>query len=86
MRITAKDYFEENQGKLLECDCNNVDGILKRGSGVICGYKDNYIILGFETDYEGCVKEFTSSVVYDKSFKSYRFFNINKLGYDELGE
>ena len=77
----AKDIYEELKGKTVQCLVNNEDGDLANGNGVVCGYKDKYLIVGFTTEYEGCIKSFTDNGVFLEKgdFLSYRFWNISNI-------
>lgn len=58
----------------------NKNGQIVPGFGTVCGYREKWLILGLDGDDEGCIKQFTSTVVLDNSnFKSYRFWNIRNL-------
>lgn len=77
----AKDIYEELKGKTVQCLVNNEDGDLANGNGVVCGYKDKYLIVGFTTEYEGCIKSFTDNGVFleNRDSLSYRFWNMSHI-------
>lgn len=75
---TEKVFFKY-KGKKIKCLCNDKKGNLIEGFGIVCGYKESWLVLGFDTDYEGCIKAFTDSVNYYPKYKSYRFWNIKYL-------
>lgn len=77
----AKDIYEKLKGKTVQCLVNNEDGDLVNGKGVVCGYKDKYLIVGFTTEYEGCIKYFMDNGVFleNRDFLSYRFWNISHI-------
>lgn len=71
--MNIEKIYKELENKQIECLCNDTNGNLVKGLGIVCGYKESWLVLGFNTDYEGCIKEFTKSVNYSQNFRSYRF-------------
>lgn len=67
------------KGKPIPCTLRDNTGNYISGEGVVCGYQENYLIVGFPEEYNGCIKEFTSPVIVDGTYPSYRFLNIEKL-------
>ena len=77
---STKDIYEKFKGKTVQCLVNNEDGDLVNGYGIVCGYKDKYLIIGFTNGYEGCIKSFTDNVFLEnRDFLSYRFWNISHV-------
>ena len=77
---STKDIYEKFRGKTVQCLVNNKDGDLVNGYGIVCGYKDKYLIIGFTNEYEGCIKSFTDNVFLEnRDFLSYRFWNISHV-------
>ena len=77
--MNIEKIYNDYKNKKIKCLCNNESGDLVEGFGTVCGYKESWLVLGFHTEYEGCIKEFTNSVKYSPRFKSYRFWNIKHL-------
>ena len=76
--ISTKDIYEKFKGKTVQCLVNSKDGDLVNGYGIVCGYTDRYLIIGFTNEYEGCIKSFTDNVFLEnRDFLSYRFWNIS---------
>ena len=76
----TKGIYEKFKGKTVQCLVNNKDGDLVNGYGIVCGYTDKYLIIGFTNEYEGCIKSFTDSVFLEnRDFLSYRFWNISHV-------
>ena len=76
----TKGIYEKFKGKTVQCLVNNKDGDLVNGYGIVCGYTDKYLIIGFTNEYEGCIKSFTNSVFLEnRDFLSYRFWNISHV-------
>lgn len=46
--------------------------------GKVAGYVKHYVIIGFDHD-NGCIKEFSDHVTYDKGYPSYRFSKLKHL-------
>ena len=77
---STKDIYEKFKGKTVQCLVNNKEGDLVNGYGIVCGYKDKYLIIGFTNEYEGCIKSFTDNVFLEnRDFLSYRFWNISHV-------
>lgn len=77
---TAKDLYQTLKGQTITVTLGNADGSLSEGPGVVCGYQGKWLIVGFDHEYNGCVKAFSNHVHVDnKNFKSYRFWNIRHL-------
>ena len=77
---STKDIYEKFKGKTVQCLVNNKDGDLVNGYGIVCGYRDKYLIIGFTNEYEGCIKSFTDNVFLEnRDFLSYRFWNISHV-------
>ena len=77
---STKGIYEKFKGKTVQCLVNNKDGDLVNGYGIVCGYKDKYLIIGFTNEYEGCIKSFTDNVFLEnRDFLSYRFWNISHV-------
>lgn len=77
---STKDIYEKFRGKTVQCLVNNKDGDLVNGYGIVCGYTDKYLIIGFTNGYEGCIKSFTDNVFLEnRDFLSYRFWNISHV-------
>lgn len=77
--MNTEEIFNHYKNRKIKCICSDPLGNLIEGYGTVCGYKESWLILGFNTDYEGCIKEFTKLVTYSPIFKSYRFWNIKHL-------
>lgn len=77
--MTIEEIYKKYKNKSIKCICNDKDGNLVEGYGIVCGYKESWLVLGFNTDYEGCITNFTKFVKYSPIFKSYRFWNIKYL-------
>lgn len=76
----TKGIYEKFKGKTVQCLVNNKDGDSVNGYGIVCGYTDKYLIIGFTNEYEGCIKSFTDSVFLEnRDFLSYRFWNISHV-------
>lgn len=77
---STKGIYEKFKGKTVQCLVNNKDGDLVNGYGIVCGYTDKYLIIGFTNGYEGCIKSFTDNVFLEnRDFLSYRFWNISHV-------
>ena len=77
---STKGIYEKFKGKTVQCLVNNKDGDLVNGYGIVCGYRDKYLIIGFTNEYEGCIKSFTDNVFLEnRDFLSYRFWNISHV-------
>lgn len=77
--MTREEYLF-HKGKRYTCVINDDEGEPTLGYGTVCGYVHDYLIVGFDSDYAGCVKSFTKFVHMDSNdFKSYRFINVNKV-------
>lgn len=77
---STKGIYEKFKGKTVQCLVNNKDGDLVNGYGIVCGYRDKYLIIGFTNEYEGCIKSFTDNVfIENRDFLSYRFWNISHV-------
>lgn len=77
--MTYQEYLLYH-GKKYPCIINDGKGNSVKGYGTVCGYKDDYLVLGFNTDYEGCIASFTPAVFLEPgNFKSYRFINLYKI-------
>lgn len=77
---STKSIYEKFKGKTMQCLVNNKDGDLVNGYGIVCGYNDKYLIIGFTNGYEGCIKSFTDNVFLEnRDFLSYRFWNISHV-------
>ena len=75
-----KEIYNKYKGKLIPCLVNNECGNLVDGYGVVCGYKEQWLVLGFNTETEGCIKSFTKSVFIDNpNMLSYRYWNVKHL-------
>ena len=47
--------------------------------GFVAGYVENYVIIGFKNS-DGCIKEFSDHVIYDKdNFQSFRFSKLKHI-------
>lgn len=78
--ISTKGIYEKFKGKTVQCLVNSKDGDLVNGYGIVCGYTDRYLIIGFTNGYEGCIKSFTDNVFLEnRDFLSYRFWNISHV-------
>lgn len=77
----AKKVYDKLKGQTIQCLVNNKNGALINGNGIVCGYKDKYLIVGFATEYEGCIKSFTPDNVFlgRDNFRSYRFWSISHV-------
>lgn len=76
----TKGIYEKFKGKTVQCLVNNKDGDLVNGYGIVCGYTNKYLIIGFTNGYEGCIKSFTDNVFLEnRDFLSYRFWNISHV-------
>lgn len=68
--MTPKEYYDKYKGQTV-----SYKGIL---NGNVAGYVEHYLIIGF-IDEIGCIKSFSSHVVYDKGYKSYRFSKMKHI-------
>lgn len=74
------EIYESLKGKEIPCFVRDKDGFLKEGVGTVCGYQQEWLILGFKNKENGCVKEFSDHVFVDnRDYASYRFWNIKHL-------
>ena len=68
--MTPKEYYNKYKGKFI-----SYKGKL---NGYIAGYVEHYLIIGFRGS-NGCIKEFSPQVTYDKGYKSYRFSKMKNI-------
>lgn len=68
--MTPKEYYAKYKGKFI-----SYKGKL---NGYVAGYVEHYLIIGFR-DSNGCIKQFSPHVVYDKDYKSYRFSKMKNI-------
>lgn len=84
----ASSAYKNLKGQEIVCGANDKNGKYNAdGKGVVCGYKDQWLILGFDNEYEGCIREFTDGVFLDedaKNYKSFRFYNVNNIKGEEV--
>lgn len=77
--MTENEYLKYKNKKYL-CEINDRFGNTSKGYGTVCGYKGDYLIVGFNSDYEGCILDFSEFVHLDpNNFKSYRFIHSPKI-------
>ena len=68
--MTPKEYYDKYKGQTV-----SYKGML---NGNVAGYVERYLIIGFN-DEIGCINSFSSHVVYDKGYKSYRFSKMKHI-------